>query len=124
MIITGDNVQVLFTNSTLNQVYTVPYNEGTFTETPIYKEKKVWKQNSINKYIRSDIKLDLNSVELSDDVLTWFRNNNTIVVQVIFDPEGEQITKTIINCKFDCSIDWKDEDLVRYKLSISGILST
>jgi len=124
MIITGDNVQVLFTNSTLNQVYTVPYDEGTFTETPVYKEKKVWKQNTINKYIRSDAKLDLNTVDLSTDVRAWFKNGDTITVQVIFDPEDEQITETITNCTFNYSVDFKDEDLVRYKFSVDGILST
>jgi hypothetical protein len=123
MIITGDNVQVVLTNTTLNQSYIVPYADGTFNETPVYKEKKVWKGNTINKYIRSDAKLDLNTVDLSTDVRTWFKNENTITVQVIFDPEDEQITETITNCTFSYSVDFKDEQLVGYKMSISGILS-
>lgn len=123
MLITGDNVLVVFTNTTLNQTYNVPYSDGTFTEIPIYKEKKVWKRNTINKYIISNAKLDLNTVDLSMDVRTWFRNRNTIVVQLIFDPDDEQITETITNCKFSYSVDYKDEEIITYKISIDGILS-
>lgn len=123
MINVFTDAEVTLLNNTTNEYYVVPHCEGTFNMSSQYRERKIWKSLPQNKLVRIDGKLDISTIDVNSDIRMWIKNKDNITAQVVFDPDDENDSETIYNCKITLSNEWKDEDVIRCKLTIEGYIS-
>ncbi len=117
------DAEVRLLNNTINEYYVIPHCEGTFNMSSQYRERKKWKSLPINKLVRIDGKLDISTVDINSDIKTWIKNKNNITTQIVFDPDDENDSEIIYNCKITLSNEWRDEDAIRCKMNIEGYIS-